>query len=342
MRTLPLLLALALPLLRSSAASPVEVASNEMVQAADHWLSALTPEQKARATFELKEDERLNWHFIPRDRKGLSVKEMTPAQRHLAQALLASALSQRGFIKAATIMSLESILKDIEQGTGPVRDPEFYYFSVFGKPTTTGNWGWRVEGHHLSLNFTLTGGRAVSVTPSFLGSNPGEVRSGPRQGLRVLAAEEDLARQLVKSLDASQSSIAILSNTAPKDVITSADRKARELTPPGLVAAKMAESQRGLLERVILEYVGRYRGELAAQDIEKIRRAGLDKVSFAWAGGTEPGQGHYYRIQGPTFLLEYNNTQNDANHIHAVWRDFNGDFGEDLLKQHYEQTPHPQ
>jgi hypothetical protein len=342
MRSLPFLFAAILFLQPSRAATPIEAVSSEMVAAANHWLAALSPEQRAKATYELKDDERLNWHFIPRDRKGLPLKEMTPAQQHLAQALLASALSQRGFIKAATIMSLEDILKDMEQGKGPVRDPERYFFTIFGKPDLAGTWGWRVEGHHLSLNFTVSGGQAVSATPSFLGSNPGEVRVGPRQGLRVLAAEEDLARKLVKSFDPSQLAVVILSNTAPKDIITSADRKARELTPPGLAAAKMTPAQGELLQALIREYVERYRAELAAKDLEKIQQAGIDKVYFAWAGDVEPGQGHYYRVQGPTFLLEYNNTQNDANHIHAVWRDFNGDFGEDLLKQHYEQTPHSQ
>lgn len=340
MRTTSFLVAILLWCGPTRAATPIETVTDEMAGAANNWLAALTPEQKAKATFELKSDERLNWHFIPRDRKGLPLKEMSTGQRHLAYALLNSALSQRGFIKTTTIMSLEEILRDIEQGKGPVRDPELYFFSIFGKPDAAGTWGWRVEGHHLSLNFTVTGGKAVSVTPSFFGSNPGEVRTGQRQGLRVLAAEEDLGRKLVKSLDAQQQPVAIIADVAPKDVITSADRKAKELTPPGLSAAKMNPAQVELLQELIREYVQRYRAELAGKDLEKIRTAGIEKVYFVWAGGLEPKQGHYYRIQGPTFLLEYNNTQNDANHIHAVWREFNGDFGEDVLKQHYEETPH--
>jgi hypothetical protein len=317
-----------------------EIAAREMADAANNFLAALTPEQKAKTVFELKDDERLNWHFIPRDRKGLPLKEMTVAQRHLATALLASAMSQEGLIKSVTIMSLEDILRDIEQGKGPVRDPERYFISVFGKPAPQGTWGWRVEGHHLALNFTVVNGKAVSTTPSFFGSNPGQVREGPRQGLRVLGAEEDLGRQLLKSLDDSQRKAAVFSEAAPKEIITEAVRKASALTPGGLSAGKMTPAQVDALRKLINAYVRRYRAELADEDLRKIEKAGIANVPFAWAGGLESGTGHYYRVQGPTFLLEYDNTQNNANHVHAVWREFDGDFGEDLLKAHYRQTPH--
>ena len=223
------------------------------------------------------------------------------------------------------------------QGSGPVRDPERYFVSFFGTPGPKGTWGWRVEGHHLSLNFTLANGQSLSVTPSFFGSNPGEVREGPRRGLRVLAAEEDWARQLVKSFNDEQRKTAVFSETAPKEIITGADRQAKPLTPLGLCAAQMTPDQYDLLERVIQEYVHRYRTELVEQDLKEIAKAGKEKLYFAWAGSLEPREGHYYRVQGPTFLLEYDNTQNNANHIHAVWRNLANDFGDDLLRQHYEQ-----
>lgn len=311
--------------------------AGEMAEAAHNFLASLTPEQKAKAVFELKDEERFNFHFIPRDRKGLPLKEMTTTQRHLAYALLSSAMSQRGFMKATTIMSLEEILRDLEQGKGPARDPERYFVTIFGDPGPKATWGWRVEGHHLSLNFTLVDGKAVAVTPSFFGSNPGEVREGPRQGLRVLAAEEDLARQLVKSLTGEQKKVAIVSETAPKDIITAADRKAKRLEPLGLSAAKMTKTQTELLWQIVGEYVYRYRPELADEDLKKMEKSGAEKIHFAWAGGVELKEGHYYRIQGPTFLMEYDNTQNNANHVHAVWRDLENDFGEDLLRKHYEQ-----
>lgn len=316
-------------------------AFEEMAEAANRFLVALTGEQRAQATFDFKQEERFNWHFIPKDRKGLPLKQMTPDQRHLAYGLLNSGLSQQGFGKVTAIMSLEQILKEIEQGRGPNRDPELYFFSIFGLPGAQATWGWRVEGHHLSLNFTIIGGKEVSVTPSFLGSNPGEVRQGPRRGLRVLAPDEDLARQLASSLDETQKKSAIFSETAPKDIITSNARKINPLEPAGLPVSKMNAEQKTVLLRLVQEYVNRYRQELAAQDLKKIDQADWAKVHFAWAGGLPAGQGHYYRVQGPTFLMEYDNTQNEANHIHAVWRDLTNDFGDDLLRRHYEQNPHP-
>jgi hypothetical protein len=210
--------------------------------------------------------------------------------------------------------------------------------SIFGSPGKT--WGWRVEGHHLSVNFTVVEGKEISAAPSFFGSNPAEVKQGPRKGLRILAAEEDLARELVKSLDAAQRKTAILTNVAYKDIITGAQRKVQPLAPAGLSAADMTSAQSDLLQKLVREYVYRQRPEGAGRDLEKIQKAGWTKVSFAWAGGLERGEGHYYRVQGPTFLLEYDCTQNDANHIHAAWRDFENDFGEDLLRKHYEEVPH--
>jgi hypothetical protein len=311
--------------------------AEEMAEAAANFLASLTSEQRAKAAFEFKADERQNWHFIPKARNGLTLKDMTIPQRHLAYALLSSAMSQRGFMKAATIMSLEQILKELEQGGRMVRDAELYYFSIFGKPGTKEGWGWRVEGHHLSLNFAVADGHEISVTPSFLGSNPAEVRTGPRKDLRVLSHEEDLARELVTSLTAEQKKIAIYTNTAPSDIITGTNRTLQVLKPEGLAMGKMNKQQAELLWELVQEYVRRYRSEVADKDLEKIQKAGPEKITFAWAGSVERGKGHYYRIQGPTFLMEYDNTQNEANHIHAVWRDLRNDFGEDILRKHYDQ-----
>jgi hypothetical protein len=309
--------------------------AEEMADAATHFLAALSPEQKTKATFDLKDDERLNWHFIPKARKGLPLKEMTPPQRHLAQGLLSTALSQRGYMKASTIMSLEQILADIEQGKGPVRDPELYFVSIFGKPGAKETWAWRWEGHHLAMNFSIVDGEKISMTPSFMGSNPAEVRMGQRSGLRVLEHEEDLARKLVRSLDDQQRQAAVYTNTAPADIITGADRQARLLTPAGLAMSRMNSEQKETLMDLVKEYIYRNRGEVADRDLKRIQETG--NITFAWAGSTEPGQGHYYRIQGRTFLMEYDNTQNNANHIHAVWRDLDNDFGGDPLRRHYEQ-----
>jgi hypothetical protein len=311
---------------------------DDMAWAANNLLSALTPEQRAKATFALTDEERFDWHFIPKARKGLPFKEMTAAQQKLAHALLSSGLSQRGYAKATTIMSLDQILADIEQGKGPKRDSDLYYFTVFGEPASSAPWGWRVEGHHLSLNFVVRGGQVLAATPAFFGSNPAEVKNGPRQGLRVLGAEEDLGRQFIKALTADQQKIAILTNSAPTEIITGNSRKAQLLNPPGVAAADMTPSQKELLVNLVREYAFRHRAEMAEQDLAKIEQAGWEKLHFAWAGGLEPGEGHYYRIQGPTFLIEFDNTQNNANHIHTVWRDFENDFGDDVLRKHYEEA----
>ena len=313
----------------------------EMAAAADKFLGSLKPEQRGKAVFEIKSDERLDWHYIPKDRKGFPLKEMSATQQQLALELLASGLSKEGFAKARSIMSLETILAEMEGASRRFpRDPALYYVCVFGKPEAKGTWGWRFEGHHLSASFTVVKGEFFSSTPSFYGSNPAEVRQGPRKGLRALAGEEDTARALVKSLDERQRKIAVFDATAPPEIFTAAKRKVEPLSPSGLAAADMAPAQRASLMTVVEEYVRRVRPELADADLAKLRKAGVEKLHFAWAGGLEKGEGHYYRVQGPTFLIEYDNTQNNNNHIHAVWRDFNGDFGEDILRQHYEDAPH--
>jgi hypothetical protein len=311
--------------------------SEDMAEAAQTFLNALNETQRGKAVYELKDDERFNWHFVPKARKGLSFKEMEPHQRALAHALLSSGLSHRGYFKASTIMSLEQILKETEKGSGPTRDPEAYFVTIFGKPESHGNWAWRFEGHHLALNFTVAG-HEVAVTPSFMGTNPGEVREGPRKGLRVLGREEDLARELVKSLNAEQQKVAIFTNKAPADIITGADRKARVLEPKGISKNKLNKKQQQLLMSLIEEYLYRARPEVAQAEMKEVEDAAAKEIWFAWGGSTEPKEGHYYRVQGPTFLLEYDNTQNNANHVHAVWRDLKNDFGEDILRKHYDES----
>lgn len=309
--------------------------ADDMASSAKTFLAALTPEQRTKAAFAFGSPERENWHFIPKERNGLPLKEMSAAQRHLAYALLSSGLSHSGYGKAVTIMSLEQILQDLE---GPnrkfPRDPELYFVSVFGEPGPKGAWGWRVEGHHLSVNFTLLDGAVVAGTPSFMGTNPAEVRTGGRAGLRVLGTEEDLARTLVHSLNDDQRRQAVVQPKAPDDILTVATAVADIGAAKGLRFSDMNAEQKELVRNIVHAYVGRLRGELAAADLKAIEAAGLDPVVFAWAGGLERGQGHYYRIHGPTFLLEYDNTQNDANHVHAVWREFKGDFGRDVLGDH--------
>jgi len=307
---------------------------DDMVAAADHFLDALSEEQKAKATFDFESEVREDWHFIPKERVGLGLKEMRTDQRQLAQALLSTAMSHDGYVKALTIMSLERILWEMEN-QAPKRDPEKYHWSIFGAPSTSKTWGWRVEGHHLSVNFTIINGKHIITTPSFFGANPGNVPKGPRKGLRVLGTEEDLGRALVTSLSDEQKKAAIYDTTAPADVITAAGSKVSLLEEKGIRGKALDEAQRKQLRSLIEEYIKIYRPLLADAYLKKIEEGGLGEVQFAWAGSTEVGKGHYYRVQGKFFLIEYDNTQNGANHPHAVWRDFDGDFGRNLLKEHH-------
>lgn len=337
----PLLAFILLAFAASGAPVRAHDVAAEMAEAAQVFLRALSPEQKALAVYEVKDAERLKWHFVPRERRGVPLKALDAGQRHLLYRLLSSGLSHRGFFKATTIMSLETILRDLEQGRGPVRDPELYYVTIFGDPAARGVWGWRVEGHHLSLNFTLVNGSVAATAPAMMGSNPAEVRDGPQRGLRVLGREEDLGRALAKSLDDTQRRQGILPGSAPADIILGPGRKAEPLKPMGINMAQLSPEQRGLLKELLNEYVRRYRAEVADETLKEIASASPENLWFAWLGGLEKGQGHYYRVQGPTFILEYDNTQNNANHIHTTWRDLKNDFGEDALRRHYEETPHP-
>jgi hypothetical protein len=349
-----LLAAAALTALAVGSMVAAERSSTAMADAASKFLAGLTPQQRQQATFPFEGPERTHWHFIPTEmfpRKGLLIRDMTPAQRATAHDLLKAGLSQRGYMTATQIMDLENVLRGIEaaqrsQGTSAEaarameRDPEKYFFSIFGTPSQKDTWGWRVEGHHISLHFNVINGTLVAAAPTFFGSNPAEVREGPKKGLRILGAEEDAARALLESLDASQRAKAIIKTDAPGDLLTMANVKIDPLSPDGLVASAMTASQRTLLTKLIDVYAGLMASDLAAARIERMKKAGEEKIAFAWAGPVARGEKHYYRVQGPTFLIEYDNTQNDGNHIHSVWRDFAGDFGEDLLREHVRSTPH--
>jgi hypothetical protein len=314
-----------------------------MSQAATRFLAELTPEQRQQATFPMTAEERLRWHFIPNEmfpRKGVALRAMSETQRARAHDLLKSGLSQRGYMTASSIIELENVLRAIEKGGKFARDPVDYQFTIFGTPGAKDAWGWRVEGHHLSLHFTITGNSAVATSPTFTGSNPAEVREGPEKGKRALAPLEDLGRAMVMALDAGQRTTATLDATAPGDILTMNKNDIAPLTPPGVAASAMTADQRAALTRLIEAYTSIMADDLAADRMARLKAAGLEKITFAWAGPTDRGAKHYYRVQGPTFLIEYDNTQNDGNHIHAVWRDFAGDFGRDLLREHLREHAH--
>jgi hypothetical protein len=322
-----------------------------MADAATKFLASLSAEQKQVATFTFDNlKEREHWGFVPSEmfpRNGLTIEKMTEPQRQAAHNLFKAGLSQKGYLTTAAIMELESILNEIENPPGapprqrPLeRNPLKYYVSVFGTPSTKGSWGWRVEGHHVSLNFAIVNGTLVAATPQFFGANPAEVRSGPKKGLRILAHEEDPARELLMSLSEPQRAKAVINTAAPNDILTHNDVNINPLSPTGISAAGLQPKQRDLLMRVIDAYASAMAPDIAADRLAKLRQAGLEKINFAWAGEPERGKKHYYRVQGPTFLIEFDNTQNDGNHIHSVWRDFNGDFGRDLLREHVNSVTH--
>ena len=319
-----------------------EDVANEMAAAASRLTTTLDGKQLALVQIQFNDSERENFHFIPRERKGLPLSEMRTDQQVLALSLLSSGLSHLGYGKVTTIMSLERILYENEsERTRARRNPELYFFSIFGDPKPGETWGWRFEGHHVSLNFSIVDGHHISATPSFLGSNPATVKTGPRSGLQVLEDEEKLGRQFALSLSEKQRNIAFYSDEAPRDIITGAEREITPLEPRGIGWSDLTADQQTLLRRLINTYLDRHRAELADVDRERIQQAGWNEIHFASAGSPEPGKGHYYRIQGPTFLLEYDNTQNAANHVHSVYRDFGEDFGRDLLKEHYQQSHQP-
>jgi len=307
-----------------------------MKSAADTFLGSLDDSKRAKAAFPFESDQRENFKFTPQVRTGLPLKEMDETQKANAMKLLDTALSEKGKLKASQIIILEGVLREMEKNP-EYRDPGKYYVSVFGKPGDEKGWGWKFEGHHLALNYTVAGGKEVAVTPSFFGANPGEVREGEHKGLRVLKAEDELAHALVHVLLEGGKKDAIFSEKAPGEILTAENRKATALEPVGVLAADMSAEQKKALVALIGEYLGRHRKDLADADMKKIEDAGLDKVRFGWAGGLEPGQAWYYRIQGPTFLMEAANTQNNANHVHATWRSMEGDFGRDILAEHYHQ-----
>ena len=322
---------------------PSSETAEVMKDACVRFLDSLTPALRRKANLDFDSPERRHWHYFPREmfeRKGVSLKEMNSRQGKAAFKLLASGLSYAGYQKVTAIIGLEKTLGEIERLLGEsrlVRDPQLYFFCVYGDPATQKPWSWRAEGHHISLNFTIADGQWIAPNPLFLGANPAEVRSGPQHGLRILAKEEDLARNLLAALNAEQKRHAILSPTAPPDILTRALPQVELAGAEGLPVGSMTSEQRQILALLIHQYIDRLPNELAAIELKKLNEAGLEAVHFAWAGAEERGKPHYYRLHGPFFLVEYDNTQNNANHIHTVWRDPQNDFGVDLLHLHYKQ-----
>ncbi|MFW6195529.1 MAG: DUF3500 domain-containing protein [Chloroflexota bacterium] len=320
-------------------------AAKAMTGAARAFLGALAAEQSEAARFQFQDEERLRWDYRPHARAGVSLKEMSADAKRAALSLVSVALSSQTEEKTRSVMALETILAEQEamDGSGVpgrLRDPELYYFSVYGEPGGEHPWGWQVDGHHVSFNFTVVDGRYVGVTPAFLGANPAKVVHGESKGFRALAEEEDYARDMLALLDPEQKEIAIADPVAPPDIYSDNNSRVTPFKQSGVPFSSLSDRQRDGLVKLVRLYVDRMPTEVATAQWKKIEAAGLDSVTFTWMGLVERGEKHYYSVQGPRFLIEYDNTQNGGNHIHSVWRDYEGDWGEDLLHHHYQTAEH--
>lgn len=313
----------------------------EMARCTQAFLQSLDDAQRGKASFAFDDAERKKWHFVPARYPGLELGAMNDKQKVLAHKLLRSALSASGYHKTTTIIALEEVLRRAAEARGNKaehRDPARYAFAVFGTPGTKKPWGFRVQGHHVSLNFTSVGGKVVASTPAFLGANPAEVRQGPYAGLRALPDEADLGFALLDSCDAAQLQKVMLSDKAPADILWGPNRRKKVLGEiRGLSQADMLPEQRRLLWQLVECYLRNMKEPLAKAQLAKVQAAGIEKIHFCWMGSKKPGKGHYYRVHGPSFCIEYDNTQNGANHVHTVWHDMSDDFAVDLLGKHYHE-----
>jgi hypothetical protein len=314
--------------------------AEDLTRAARAWLAGLDVDQRTRATFPFDSDERFAWFYTPEPpRRGVSLGEMGADQATAAAAIVAASMSPRTTREIGSIIALEPVLGELERAAGDHRwrrrDPGRYWFAIFGEPGTQAPWSWRIGGHHVAIHVTLAGGEVVGATPSFLGANPAVVPSGPLAGAVTLPGEEALARELLATLDARERGLAIVAERAPDDILSGNGRVADvRSVPVGVRHAELGGSGRAALEQLIRHYLDRARGDVAADAWDRVVAPDLGDVTFAWAGPEAPGRGHYYAVRGRRFVIEYDNTQDGANHAHAVWRELENDWGEDLLAAH--------
>jgi hypothetical protein len=313
--------------------------TENIVKSANDFIATLDEKLRSKTIFEYDDSERFNWNFVPKARKGVSLHDLSDVQKQAGFLLLRSSMSAQGFAKAEGIIALEAILREVEgrEKNDAYRDPLNYYFTMFGTPSSENVWGWRLEGHHISLNFSSVNGVIESSTPTFMGANPGVVPAGESKGKQTLQLETELGFALVNSLDQQQLKQARFSDVALPEIVSGNERKAQLLQPAGISYKVLTPQQKELFDRLLNVYVKNYQLGFANKLMEKIKKSGLENLSFAWSGSLQPGAGHYYRIQGPMLLIEYDNTQTNANHVHTAVRDLTNDFAEDILREHHER-----
>jgi len=302
------------------------------------FLKSLDEKQLEKVQKPFDNGSRQVWHFLPGQmwpRAGIKLNELNKTQKELAFGMLRDHLSESGFNKIMSIIDLENTMREMGQDR-KFRDPEKYFVTIYGDPLKDKLWAWSFEGHHVSLNFTISD-KKVSMTPRFLGASPALVPSGKNKGKRTLAKEDDMGLDLINSMDSSQRELAIFSTEPYYEIVTSNATEVGPLSEVGIKLGELNKSQQAHLNSLIMEYLSAMPETLAAKRLQQIENEDFEEIRFGWAGATTSGKGHYYRIQGKSFLIEFDNTLNNANHIHTVWRDFDGDFGKDLIKEHYMQ-----
>lgn len=303
---------------------------------ANQFIASLSDSQKEKAIVNFEDESRTKWHFFPStmySREGIPLKELDDDQKDLLQKLLKTYLNTNGYKKTNEAIEAEGILNDLENNPS-MRDTGLYYVTFYGEPNIEKPWGWGFEGHHLSLNFTIDGSD-ISYVPMFHGASPAIYKDK-----RFLKNEEDIALKLVNLLDKDQRVKAILSDEALDDIVSGNKTEIIPLKTEGLSASEMNDAQRKILFRLIRQYISSMPEPLANARMKSIEVEEIEDIHFSWAGKTELKAPHYYKVQGKSFLIELDNTQNNANHIHSVWRNFDGDFGRDLIKEHYRNSDH--
>jgi len=316
--------------------------AQDLVSSATTFLNSLDPKLKSKIQYVIDDNERFNWHFVPRQRNGVALRDFSPQQYQMVMTMLKTSLSEQGYVKATGIVALENVLREIENrgSNDTYRDPLNYYVTIFGTPSKDKPWGWRFEGHHVSVNFMSDKNEIVSSTPSFFGSNPGIVPRGEQKGKELLKQETDLGFELLNALSADQKKKAVFADKALPEIVMSDRLKAERIEPLGISYKELKSDQQKVFMSLLEVYINNYQFGFANTLMSKIKKAGVENLSFAWAGESKPGNGTYYRIQGPMLLIEYDNTQNNANHVHTAVRDLNNDFAEDILREHYKKEKH--